>query len=324
MKQFANYNLDNECLASQILQGCVFSKDYQKLRASLCQMPAESICYEIDSLIQTLQKKLVDSDGYLKHEKIQKYLKGTDEEVYSLFLELLPQVDKYFDTYQYAMKAKQIDSLNELENKILSTQEYFDKVQAINQGNFAQERLLQLNRDSNYLRLMHQYVYEIIGYYGVGKSANTKPKFHHWSEDYKMFLLKLSTELPDFVDEALLAMTVAKAMDAIFSLIPKDSLDPFKQDILDNAVDLLLNPEQFYSACKNGGILAPEVVVAYNHAYPEYYLLFAQQLLEDFDSLSGPEQDSLRRSLGLLEAQGDLVTICNQALQLSYLKGDTV
>ena len=108
------------------------------------------------------------------------------------------------------------------------------------------------------------------------------------------------------------------AVTIISALPPPNNLNPFKKDEVENLLQVLSNPKEFYTFCRLNEIISPLVGTLFGHCYPGFYHMYLDMYLDDYENMNYQEQINFRKCFGLTENNTQLITLCSSHINKDF------
>jgi hypothetical protein len=317
---FCDPNLETEIQVSNILKGLLSNPTYISFREEICKLKMIDVSDDITEVLLMLQRKIVDSMGLLKDNKMEAYYKGKDNELFLLFKQLKEKIGKQIVTYEDALQKRMDESVAELEYS-MNQSDYASMVEGL--GSISNEEMYtkELEATQQDMFNMEVSLRNIINAYDKNEPFISKKAYYSkFDTEYKLYLDQLTKSIDQITNSALVSMNVFQAIDSITQKVPPNDLDPFKQDEVDNLVHIFMNPKDYYSMCKSEAIDSEENATLFQHVYPEFHKLFLDMYMDDFETMDIQEQTNFRKCFAIPEDNMELVTLCSGYIQLGYMQ----
>ena len=312
--------LESEWITSLLLSGLFLPPDYTNLRINMASLQFLDVTGELDLYLGLLQKEIVDKFGLLKDKPLEQYYYGTNDSLYTAMILIDQEVASLTGLYDLAVKEQFMQQAEKI-SSAAETLRYEDLGEAIRTSVLDTEQLHRLDQTHLQLRKMQGLTAAILRAYGTaGFKLPKKSKLTvGTNSQYKLFLQNISTNIGDIASNIQLGMTLGKALDSIFSLIPKpDNLDPYVEDVCNNFLEVITDPKSFYTKCKTDQIISPTVGQLFGHCYPQFYDKFQDMFLDDLDDLDYQEVLDFRKCLGMEPDDSELSALCSQYITLGF------
>lgn len=314
-----NPDLEAESLASQLLAGLVLPADYTTLRINLAGIPIVDASDKLTEKLISLQDEITTKFGLIEDKAAKDFYFGEAPELRSLVKAILKETQTQAELYiiaaeqQYELVAESIEAQ-------AATMDYYNLAEGVNQSMAGSDKVTQYNDTSIKLRQMKGVLTAILESYGIGKTKIPTKKVvtPGLTTKYKLYLQDLSTHLDEAVSHIKLSFTIAKALDGIFSLIPKDDLDPYLSDVCTNFIDVVTDPKSYYNKCQNDEIVSSSVATLFGNAYPEFYSKFQDMYMDEYESMDNQDQIEFRKCFGLDSNQSELTDLCSKYVKLGF------
>lgn len=314
-----NPGLEAEYLASLLLGGLILPSDYTSLRVNMASIPMIDAADKLSSKLQILLDEVVTKYGLLDDKVMKDFYFGNAPELKSLVKSILKEVTKQIDLYKIAAQQQFEVTANIIEQQA-NTMDYYNLAEGVSQAQIENEKVIQYNDMHIKLRTMSGVLGAILTTYGMGegKLPTKKVTTPGVNTGYKLYLQNLSTHIDEAVSHMKLSFTIAKALDGIFSLMPKNDLDPYLTDVCNNYIEVVTNPKSYYKMCQNDEIVSSSVGTLFGNAFPEFYNKFQDMYMEDYNSMDNQEQIEFRKCFGLDSDESSLTSLCSQYVKLGF------
>lgn len=314
-----NPGLECEYITSKLMAGIMWPDLYTNLRSDLAGLEFIDASETLTITLKALQKKIVTKFGLLDDKESLDYFYGKNPEVMFLVKVVQEEVDNLIDLYGIAV-AQKYDEIGSKIEASASTMNFRDLGDAVNQTSGDVDHMHQLDQTQLQLRKSVGVLREIENAYGaslgkVSTKAIVKPGL---TTDYKLFLQQFSTNVGEVASNARLGFTLGRTFDALFSLMPKDDLDPYLIDVFNNFLSVVIDPKSYYSKCERDEIVSSSVGQMFNHCYPEFYFKYQDMYMDDFEKMDYQDQIEFRKSFGLDENNSQLTSLCSQYVSLGF------
>lgn len=314
-----NPHLESECLAAKLISGLLLPDAYTNLRVNMAGISMIPSSDKLMKLTMELQDEVVSKQGPLDDKVLKKYYYGENPELKSLLKRINKQVDKDLVAYETALVEKLESATNEIADAS-DTMDYFDMAQVVDKSQVINTEIQQMDKTHTDLRIMQGLLRATIQAYGEGKDrlptkAVVTPKL---STEYKLYIQGLLTNLDEVTSNMTLVMTTAKALDSLMSLVPKDDLDPYLEDVCKNFIEAVTKPETFYSMCERDEIVSSSVGQMFAHSYPEYYNKYLDMYMDDIPEMDYQAQIDFRKCFGLDSNDSEITALCSQYVKLGF------
>lgn len=311
IKPLSNTDLEVEYMVGEYLNGCSYPSDYVSLLLKISKLPMVELLNDIEylNIVLNLKKLLVqDSKELLKPEEIVKIYNG---------------------------KSKAIELLNNLvqKSKELYPQLYLDE----EQSSFEQHsKALQSFETENPMHLgtaidaystppidvNHDIITSIknVGILGQGVLDLINSIQNRYSEetikipkkisDFKMYINEQTQIVSGLSLDPQFMMKLLTVLQKIETSIPVDELNPFKNEIFLNIIQVLRKPEMYYSFVKNDKILSSEVSSVIAEVYPQTYDIATNIILDKLQKVTYQDKIILTNNCALTLDDSELVALC--------------
>jgi len=317
MKQYlGNPELEAENIASQILSNDTVPSELAQFKVLLSSIPIVNISL-IDQTIEEMSDILIDSIGLLKDSKVQGYLQGKDTEILSLVTKLKQDSEALLHVMPVAI-VQTNEEFNKQQYEMYSNiQESEDLVNLLNilpsQDNNSIAMVGQLKKIKEISQLCDILItFYSIGAYKIRKSSKTLKTIL----DYEEFIGSLSSKLELSGLPGIVMVKCYQVLDTLKSFIPKDDLDPFSMDVLDNAYKCLSDATKYYNFLLQDEVLIPRIGESFQVCYPEFFNIYGSYFLEE--SFPYTKEQEMRDGMGIPENNSELTTICSSYIKLGY------
>jgi hypothetical protein len=312
--------LESEFLTSQILSGIILPDIYTNLRVNVASLKIIDASNKLLNLLEELQDEVVDKFGLLKDSEMKKFYYGDIPELKSLFLSILKETEIQIELYGLAVADKFEQVASTIESHAQSM-DYYTLNEGVNKSAGDKEEMDNYDKMQTDLRRSRGVLNAIIQSYGKGKDQRVPTReivAVGLTPKYKIYLNELSLNLDQVTSNVILSMTISKAFDSIFSLIPPTDLDPYLSDVCENFLGVITNPKSFYTKCKQDEILSSSVGQMFAHCYPGFYNLYQDILIEEYDSMNYQAQLDFQKSFGIGQDNSTLTTLCSSYVKLGF------
>lgn len=314
-----NPDLEAEWLASQLLDGLVLPADYTALRINLANIPMVDVSESLTEKLLELQDETVSKFGLLEDKPVKDFYFGEAPELYKLIVAIYKETVEQAKLYLVAAE-EQFAYIEESIDQYSATMDYYELADGVSKSQLDMDKAQQYNDQSIKLRQMRGTLETVLTSYGVGegKLPTKKVVTPGLTPKYKLYLQTLSTNLDEAVSNMKLAFTIAKALDGIISLIPKDDLDPYLSDVCVNFIDVVTDPKSYYTKCKNDEIVSSSVATLFGNCYPEFYNKYQDMYMDDYANMDNQEQIEFRKCFGLDSDDSELTSLCSKYVKLGF------
>lgn len=321
---FTNLNIDTlgdkdkeiEVLVSEHLNGSLYPSKFITLVTELAKLPIISV--EDDATYYNLVNKIRNEfisevNGLLDRDQIIKLYNG-DSKLINLFQQLedilvgqidtLLAIDKQYIQNRISNALATLDAAaddSELLGKLISTgnQEVDPNKEILDA---ARDCIISCNNITNIASEIKDDFEEL----------NFKPAKK--IEEIKLELLDLSSSLIESDLPFEYAYKLSQVLNMIQSNIPQTELDPFKNDVFEDLVELLRKPKKFYSMLKKSEVIDGSIGDNLFIAYPKLFEQIVIPLLEQSENKAYQKQLILKNQCNLIDDNRELVTICHNHL----------
>lgn len=315
-----NPGLESEYLASRILHGNIQNPSYLNLRMNLAGLSFIDAAQDLTDVLSEIRKMVVTTFGLVEKPIVKQYYYGKGDELRVLIDKALEEVSKLVVMYGEAVPEKHFSIAESMAQDLdESPSSYEDIGERINRFQIDQDHLMSLDQTLQELRRMQGVLEAILR---VNQEDNAKlsskeltPKV---STDYRIYLNDLMQNMEVATDNAIVAMIVAKGIDAIQSTLPKDDLDPYIADVCNNVIKTLTNPKDFYSMCNKDEVVSSAVGQMFGHCYPEFFNKFLDIYMDKYDTMTQQETMDFRKCFGLDADDSELTSLCSQYVKLGF------
>ncbi len=243
MKYIADVELDQEYLASKILTGLIYPKEYIDIRNYLCKLELVDISIELDEMLTKLQKDVVTPFGLLDDKEIEKYYYGKNPELFSLLDAINSSINAWIPTYTSALIEKEHKVIEEL-SEDLQGQDFVGMGEAINSVQFKKQEIDNIAQTKKQLQIFEGLINALLPLYGSNQQKlPTKKVKIHADPSYQLFLQDINSNIDQVAGNMDMAIVLGRLIKSIVPVIPKDSLDPYRLSEADNLLDTLTNPK---------------------------------------------------------------------------------
>jgi hypothetical protein len=313
----SDIELEREYITSKFLSKIIWPKDYISLRFLISNIKILDT-KEIIPLTYPPLKLLITNQGLLKDKVIEGYYYGKESILLELFMLLLGEVSMNIPIYEQKIAEKLEEIQNDIESQ-LPGEGYEGIGYIINTTLNKNEEVKNFDSIKFDLQKLKAQLENIIIRFGSGiEKISHKDKKVSFDVEYQLYLLNLQNKIDKFTDDGALAGIIAKAIDAIGIMNPKNSLDPFVKDLEDNLIHVLTKPDNFYSDCKNDNIVSKFIGQAFGLVYPHFFKKFYSIYLDEYEKLSYQEQMQFRNCFGISEDNSALITLCSNYVNKNF------
>ena len=321
---FTNLNIDTlgdkdkeiEFLVSEHLNGTLYPSKFISLVTEVAKLPIISVDDDATyfKLINKIRNEFIsDTNGLLDRDQLIKLYNG-DSKLINLFQELETILVNQIDTLLA------IDA-NYVQTKISNTLAAFDAAaddsellgKLISSGSAdvdPNEEILNAVRDcivscNNIISLASEIKDDF-------EEINYKPAKD--IEDVQLEIIDLSSALLESDFPFDYAYKLTQAINVIQTNIPKDSLDPFKNEVFNMLLLLIRQPKKFYSYLKKNKIIDGSISENLFQVYPKIFEQSVIPLLEQSEKKDYQKQLILKNQCNLIDDNRELVTLCHNHL----------
>jgi hypothetical protein len=121
----------------------------------------------------------------------------------------------------------------------------------------------------------------------------------------QMAILQDSNTLPEYL------MTLMETLRIIEQSIPANELDPWKNEVFFNILQVLKNPNKYYTYIKSDSIIDPSVSTIISQIYPETYDIAANLIIEKLDKMPYQKQIINLNQCSLTPDDSELIALCH-------------
>lgn len=302
--------LDAEYVSSCILKGRIYPEEYLRIRSALNDLQTIQTVPQLELLKLELDDLTRTSFGILDDKKVEQIASGTNPTIISLVNTIYRQIDEMLPWYNQALMEKFADTMFTFVQNFTG-QDFLGYGQAINAMSSDVEfmNVIRDTRDKlEFAKVRCKYILENAGTVEfMGKAMKLHPGIN---PEYRMYITKLASTPQLYSGYIQLAASMGRVLGvltSIFPSTPKPPADPFVSYEINNIIDTLCNPKDFYKMCDADKIISKKVGAMFGMCYPAYYLKFAQMYLEKFDKMSYQDKLTFERCFNLMPDQSQLL-----------------
>lgn len=308
----SNTKLEIEYLVGEYLNGCIYPNDYINLIIRLSKLPMIELLTDVmyyDTVIQI--KKLLESDS---NELLDK-----DEviKIYNKKSKAIELIDSLVNQSRVLYKSLFIQSE---EDAFIRHSNMLNNMDTLNPEALGVSIDLYSNNDIDLSQPILKALQdvEIIGQSILdslesitGKYVEDKIKTPKNIQDIKLYILEQMNVLQDSNTLPEYLMTLMEALRIIEQSIPKDELDPWKNEVFFELLKVLKNPKNYYSYIKQNKIIDPSISTIISQIYPETYDIAANLVIEKLDKQTYQDKLINLSQCSLTQDDSELITLCH-------------
>lgn len=309
----SNTELEREYIVSKLISESKLPKDYTKLRLLISEIPildtSEIFPLPYSYIISVTSDKM----NLLNDDVIKDFYYGKDTKLLQAFLVLLSKVDLLIPLYSEKSFSKFINTADTIHDQLPG--EGFEGIAEI-----INSTLLNVNQEKNYkdmredlMKLKGKLESVCLSYnQGIEKIVE-KSKTPKFDDKYQIFLQDLYTNADKYIEDGALAVTLGCTIDSI-SILVSSTLDPYSRDLLNNFLDVITHPKNFYKDCFNDKIISPAIGTLFYHCYPYFYKKFYSMVLDDYDKMPYQKQIQFRQAFGIPSDDSAISQLCASSM----------
>lgn len=323
LNTLSDTDLEREIISAKLISRIVVPKDYINLKLKISEIKILDTS-EVMPLPYTKLVQLMDKSNLLKEKEVESFYFGKNLQLFA-DLELLMDAANILIPMFDALV---VNTFNEAANQIhdqLPGEGYTGMGMAVD--SIAPKSMAMANYDELHteLRKLVAQINDIQNLFGTGvQKLSDKHKSLVWNQDYMFYIHNLQTHLDDYTDDPIVAMIVSKAIDCIGTLNPVTSQDPYSTDLMDNLLEVLQNPKDYYKDCKTGKIINEVIGKFFSHVYPGFCDKYASMYYDEYEDMTYVQQLNFRKCFGISEDNSQLVSFVTQNINVITNPGNAV
>jgi len=303
--------LENEILVGDYLNGCIYPMNYINLINKLSKLPVIELLTDITyfETIMAIKKELqsetsntLDKEAvikvYNKKSKIIPLIESLGLQASLLHKQLF--VDAEADAFVKMSSAMQ--NMETYDQYALGTMIDLYSAQTPDYSTKIIEKLKETE-------VICAAIMDLIAAITT-KYSETNIKVPKKIEDMGIYLLEQLEIVQDFDTVPEYLMLLMNTLATMEQLLPQDTLDPWKNSVYLQLIEILRNPLKYYSYLKNDKILDGSISEQIGTLYPETYQLAISNLLDKLPKLTYQQQIIYLRQSALTPNDTELVTLC--------------
>jgi hypothetical protein len=219
---------------------------------------------------------------------------------------------------QQGIQLKEIQHIQDVEFLMQSSTDFVDMGDKLAQVSRKNDNLEVVRENMIKLLKLNFSMESLLQMYGTEPQNFPKTKDLTNNSKYLMYLIELQNHMDELVGDPIVAMKLGMALDSLGQVRPQDTLDPYKQDLFMNLIELLANPKDFYKDCKTEKIIGQVPGMLFSSVYPEFQEKFMEMYLEDYEDMTFQEQINFRNCFGIPADNSELLQLTNTYIKMSY------
>lgn len=301
IKTIGNNTLEAEKLVSMFFNGEILPNLYSLLVSNISSLPDIFLAGEtswnkdFEEINSILKNKKYDI--FLDESSLKKIYENKDKKFQRLMRSIKFKADVYFNEILRDYKRKEDE---DFEKKFL----LMDMVDISTMGKIIDNSAPEASNVPEIIYKMKEisekssFILQIMSEENDYKLR--KIKIPKKIEDFKIFFIDMQSYLRNVENEAIIyTFTLSTCINNLQQIIPKDSFDPFKEDVFFQFFSLLKKPDSFYNKSKKGELSGNEIGSYFNDCYPEYYQLNLEKFLQSYNEIDFNNQEIIKTNFGV-------------------------